>query len=82
MFNLVSVWGGSQTTGAGRELSQKCCLYVGYVLLARLPCLTSKRLDVPGWSLDNPGRVTCSEMKQRGVGVQGFWEGASEKDVK
>ena len=48
MCSLVFVWVPNNWSGA----ILKACLYVGYILLARLPCLASvatQRLEVPGW---------------------------------
>jgi len=57
-----------------RGYPKNSCLYVGYVLLSGLPCLTSveerkhlalRRLDVPGWG-NTQGGPTCSKEEGKG----------------
>ena len=63
-----------------RGYPRSCCLRVGYVLLAGLPCLASvgedclasERCEMPGWE-GIPKGPTGSE---RGEGMgKGLWEG-------
>lgn len=68
---------GFQTTGA--EAIPKCCLSVGYVLLAGLTCLATvekealQRLDVPGWG--NTWRGALTQRRWGGNMGKGLWEG-------
>ena len=67
-----------------RRLSQKCCLYVGYVLLAGLCCLASVGEEAP--SLEEtllsarvggyPGEPT--HWRSREIG-EGLWEGVTRR---
>jgi hypothetical protein len=46
-----------------RGYPKSYCWYMGYVLLAGLPYLTSQRLDVPGWEDIHP-----SSAREEGEG--------------
>jgi hypothetical protein len=54
---------------------QNCCLSVGYVLLAGLPCLASVGVDVPGMGLPMEAHTQSEKgrtMEERiGEGVTG-----------
>jgi hypothetical protein len=62
-------------------LSQKLCLYMGYVFLAGLPCLasvgkeapSSQRPEVPGWGGTQRGLHSLRGEGER-VG-EGLWKG-------
>jgi hypothetical protein len=76
MCSLTVIWA---LNNWNRDYTKSCCLYVGYVLLARLTCLASVwRLEVPGWR-DTQWEPPLLRREKRGGGD---WEGGNEWDVK
>jgi hypothetical protein len=67
-----------------RSYLKICCLYVGYVPLAGLPCLASVEQDVPILTEVRsvkegryPGKLLPAQRRRGGQMGEGFWEGVT-----
>ena len=68
MCNLVFVW---VLNNWNRGYPKSCCLSVGYVLLAGLPCLTLERMSLASQRLDVPGWDICLTHSEKGKIMRG-----------